>query len=1221
MLEVIIALSLLGYLIFGMLRANSQKSKKQAYQWWYMPWLCLLFVVLAFVSFRWFNNKGSLLSSSASYEVETLFFLWCYGMWLVVLRPVLRLLSKPGLRFYRKNFADKEEHPEKALPFPYYLNEAGELKARVGLTFYRWTLKVLLLMVGLVYAVAFVLVGLAHIHFFPLSVLGLLGLLPIIEYYIYLNADATTEEEAVKTKTQKPSSSDFDMLWRAYTETFDDYAVAWKKAGLKPEEVERWETDNNNEMEALLKGFRDSQSDIIIENYDLATAFVKLEPLFDEVEKNGKYVLIALDIPKYFTKDLNRTYVEEIAKRLGEILKKSFFVYQERLTKETLNNSVVIASLPTLTRQGMNEEWMRRIGLVAVLNVFDKGVSNMYECRKFCYILESMNEDYQVVFVTPYRRGMEPSIRNTWITGSNVIEKKMRQFPVCAKRFFIGYHFEDFSYRRNLVFKSLPPEPIYSGSEMFCLALSSSLDGVSKAVTPVHNLELSYTNAIEGKEELGKFNDFLVSRYTVSKSDVSQHVKCHLLPVVRIDEKQVFAVVFDQENNAPAVYAKWMHLGSKENFTIVISKPYLFRDYFNANHDYFVAMPFAALQPKLCKSRVTLAIILFNMLHKAEMEERELRTLLGHYYVEEELVSVAAIIRQLFTTYFSNNLADMLVTTEVTDFDGERYLHKTIYWLDITDDFSLPYLDVVTVEDESGNVLFDLLRDLMDQNYAVNQIHSFSGKPYKILGFNKRNKTLNVSSINNSNADVCFYKPIQTVGLTGDRKGIEGLDSLIKFNHHVTGEELSLRFEGFETEVKVEVREWCTFHKYSVMGTGSHRRDASDPPRVYRNGKVLKVSFGFLRKKEYLRRIDDIRKGLQLLLYEAMQSVFPEQAQYLLIASLGEGDPDLPWIFNRFECGDTPEEGVLSYYFIEDAHIDLGLIGALSDKENLWYLFRYLYDYLNWLTEGTPVMPVGYDAYLYRNEADRFEFLKYGRDHLPAYFDVELLMNFIADFYEKNEELQHEVGTRQGKQEFVGVCDFCARPMKNSEMQRLTDGRMRCRECSEGAVDTIEQFGELYKAAKEMFKIHLGIDFAGIPHQGRLTTAVELHRLNGDPFDITNGYDARKVLGLTCSGTEEVFYVEDGYKPEKTFGIIVHELTHVWQNHDAGFQKLKAGNALWVEGLAVWTDLYLSEKFGIDVSGKLQAWLSRNDDYGRGLKFIMDTCPSKPYWYIKLHAK
>ena len=1220
MTDVIIALLLLVVIILEMVRANSQKSKKEAYQWWYMPWLCLLFVVLSFVGFRLLNSKGPVFSSSVPYVVEISFFIWCYGIWLWVLRPILRLFSKRGLQFYRKNFAGKEENPEKALPFPYYLNDAGELKARVGLTFYRWTLKVLLLMVGFLYAVFFVLVGLAHTHFYLLSVLGLLGLLPILEYYIYLNADATTEEETVKTTKQKTSSSDFDALWRTYTETFDDYAVAWKKAGPLPEEVEKWENDNNNEMEALLKGFRDNLSDIIIENYDLATAFVKLEPLFNEVEKNGKYVLIALDIPKYFTKDLKRTYVEEIAKRLGEILKKSFFVYQERLTKETLNNSVVIASLPTLTRQGMNEEWMRRIGLVAVLNVFDKGVSNMYECRKFSYILESMNEDYQVVFVTPYRRGMEPSIRNTWITGSNVIEKKMRQFPVCKKRFFIGYHFEDFGYRRNLIFKSLPPEPIYSGSEMFCLALSSSIGGMKKVVTPVHNLELSYTNAIEGKEELGKFNDFLVERYAVSKSDVSQHVQCHLLPVVKINEKQVFAVIFDQENNAPAVYAKWMHLGGKENFTIVISKPYLFRDYFNANHDYFVAMPFAALQPKLCKSRITLAIILFNMLHKAEMEERELRSLLGHYYDEEELVSVAAIIRQLFTTYFSNNLADMLVTTDVTEFDGERYLHKTIYRIDLTDDFSLPYLDVVTVEDESGHVLFDILRDLMDQNYAVNQIHSFSGKPYKILGFNKRNKTLNVSSINNSNADVCFYKPIQTVGLAGDRKGIEGLDSLIKFNHHVTGEELSLRFEGFETEVKVEVKEWCTFHKYSVMGTGSHRRDADEAPRVYRNGKVLKVSFGFLRKKEYLQRIDDIRKGLQLLLYEAMQSVFPEQARYLLIASLGEGDPDLPWIFNQFECADLPKEGVLSFYFIEDAHIDLGLIGALSDKENLWYLFRVLYDYLSWLTEGAPVAPAGYDAFMSRRDSDRFEFLKYGRDHLPRYFDVDLLMNFIADFYEKGEELQHEVGTRQGKQEFVGVCDFCARPMKNSEMQRLSDGRMRCRDCSQGAVDTNEQFKELYEAAKQLFKIHLDIDFNLIPHKGRLTTAVELHRLNGDRFDITNGYDARKLLGLTFSGYEEVFYVEDGYKPEKAFGIIVHELTHVWQNSNKGFQRVKATNELWVEGLAVWTDLYLSDKMGFDITSKWETWLSRDDEYGRGLKFIMDTCPNKPYSYIKLHS-
>ena len=183
MSDVIVALSLLGYIIVEMVRANSQKWKKEAYQWWYMPWLCLLFVVLVFIGFRWLNSKINVFSSSVPYVVETSLFIWCYAMWIVALRPALRALSKKGLQFYRKNFAEKEEHPEKALPFPYYLNEAGELKARVGLTFYRWTLKVLLLIVGFLYAVAIALVGLAHTDFYLLSVFGLLGLLPIVEYY------------------------------------------------------------------------------------------------------------------------------------------------------------------------------------------------------------------------------------------------------------------------------------------------------------------------------------------------------------------------------------------------------------------------------------------------------------------------------------------------------------------------------------------------------------------------------------------------------------------------------------------------------------------------------------------------------------------------------------------------------------------------------------------------------------------------------------------------------------------------------------------------------------------------------------------------------------------------------------------------------------------------------------------------------------------------------
>ena len=90
MSDVIVALSLLVYIIVEMVRANSQKWKKEAYQWWYMPWLCLLFVVLVFVGFRWLNSKINVFSSSVPYVVETSLFIWCYAMWIVALRPALR---------------------------------------------------------------------------------------------------------------------------------------------------------------------------------------------------------------------------------------------------------------------------------------------------------------------------------------------------------------------------------------------------------------------------------------------------------------------------------------------------------------------------------------------------------------------------------------------------------------------------------------------------------------------------------------------------------------------------------------------------------------------------------------------------------------------------------------------------------------------------------------------------------------------------------------------------------------------------------------------------------------------------------------------------------------------------------------------------------------------------------------------------------------------------
>ena len=113
-------------------------------------------------------------------------------------------------------------------------------------------------------------------------------------------------------------------------------------------------------------------------------------------------------------------------------------------------------------------------------------------------------------------------------------------------------------------------------------------------------------------------------------------------------------------------------------------------------------------------------------------------------------------------------------------------------------------------------------------------------------------------------------------------------------------------------------------------------------------------------------------------------------------------------------------------------------------------------------------------------------------------------------------------------------------------------------------------------------------------------------------------------MDLFITKTKGVFYVENGRKPYSTLGIIIHEMTHIWEIGNRQFLKAKELNEDWVEGLAVWTDLFLMEKYSEE--NKLpsrresdeKAWTSRTDEYGRGLRLILSTCADNPYEYLAI---
>ncbi len=1232
--SIIIVVLALAYLF--LLFVPRKRAEKEAWLWWYIPCWAVLYAIVTVLIYPLVHIEQlvtgllNLFSVTAPepYLIEAFYCLLVCIVWIPLSCRLRRANNVAKMKDWAIRHWGDEDSQQAKLFFPYIYGKSDAntpnemvVKSREGLLHYRWALKIFVILVAAVYAVAFAVMSITRPHLSYLaSALPLIALLPVVEYYVYLCAkvEAVEAEEEVDEPTPVPlDEGSLHDLWQQYIDLFDNYSVAWYKKQTPSTSAIQ---DNNRIIASVIEILQNGNNDCILQDLDLVSAFSQLEPLFTVEDTRGKHVLIALDIPSHFTFE-ETPYLEAIADGMRTLLNREIDVFSQADTRDVLKGSVALAPLSLLLRERMEPEWLAKLGLIVVVSIDDRVVSNLFECRKFSYILKAANKDCRLLSLTPRRMGAEPSLANTWLTSTKIREARVQQIVQASNIFLIAYNTEDFLLRRDKILTGIPNEAMYAGSELAPLALNDDIP------YSIHYLDPAYTNIVEGKEELKKNHDILDhDRFKqVSVRDYIDRIIIHHIPIDKIDDKLLLAVVTDQENNGPAAYRKWRHLGTEENLSIILSKPYLLRDYFNANHDYFVEAPMSAIQPHLSNSRVTLAIILYHRLEHDRMngmEETELRHLLGPYYDQEEIVSVSAIVKELFIRYFGDDLARNLYTENGVILENDHYKYQTFYRLATDARIRQSYLDNIVVRDRAGNPLFEIIRDLVFQNFDFEQIHSFSGRPYKILSFDDTTKTLTVEVANDAKG-ILFYRPAMVIHVGDNRVALKGLKCHNNWVHHITGQNVSLCIEGFETQVDIVILKWYEFSRHTSVGNGCHDiAPIEQRTRSYRNGRVMKMTFGFIPKPEYIERRNDIRRSLQLLLYEAMRSFFPHHAQYLLISTLGEGDNSLPWIFNPFHCNDRDGDCEISVYFIEDANIDLGLIGALSEKENITNIFRYIYDYLEWVADGEQqTSPNGYAEYMLGKWFDRKSFLRYGRPDLPAWLDPVLIVNFLRDISTEFTSLNENRVKRILEKECTGTgtCDFCGKEHQNSEMQRLDDGRMRCSNCSDGAIDTQEQFHALCNTAKELFLQHLGIDFRSIPHTAKLVSAVQLHSLGHKPFSITNGYDTRKIVGLAFDKYHDEFYVENGYSQQNTLAIICHEMTHIWQYNTPSFNAYR-NDENWVEGLAVWTDLYLSEKAGATNIDQLrEGWLAMNNEYGRGLRMILNLCPDNPYEYIAGH--
>jgi len=198
----------------------------------------------------------------------------------------------------------------------------------------------------------------------------------------------------------------------------------------------------------------------------------------------------------------------------------------------------------------------------------------------------------------------------------------------------------------------------------------------------------------------------------------------------------------------------------------------------------------------------------------------------------------------------------------------------------------------------------------------------------------------------------------------------------------------------------------------------------------------------------------------------------------------------------------------------------------------------------------------------------------------------------------------------------VNHCDFCGMPISGVSYERLTDGRIRCNDCTNSAITTVDDFREIFKQCLSLMQSFFAINYS-VGMKIVTTDAKTIARGYGSVFKPSTEY-ASRVLGYArkASGRYEI-YLENGSPRLATIDTMVHELTHIWQYinwNEKEIRKLYPDPAvrdMVYEGMACWVSIQYLYLIGENAYARDQEMImeQRNDIYGAGFKVFREKYP------------
>lgn len=1183
---------------------------------------------------------------SVTFSTGSLFAYIIYGLTIILIYAIFKIVYK--LFLVKRVYSFIASHfPGSTWP---YLKEDDNTFVLTEKWCFLKSLSKSAIIVSLIVYLSFLVVALLLPTPVNLPPLLTLTIFLILEIFFYLDGlvQVSLSDQVEGEDARYSQLVNFNNLWEEYQKIWPDKVLyGYRYVNPAPSGKTFHELSLNEARLLFAKGFKitatdedildlsiNKDRDLILDNIAPESFAPVLSTIINHKLVEGKNVLVLLPTENSLNEKSNygeqfRTWLNNWLKKINGDVDYWGGQYYNKLSDsnpEICKDIILSTADQLLDKNTLEDKWFNELGLIVIFLTLDDFQSNLAENKILLRIIDNSKRSIQLLVLSKEYKNLQDAVERNLELRQNKSERSyIFDTPEESTYTLIWKAEGDKTFHSRVfvgdTFEHLDIEPV--------LALPSIRDFIEH-VELINNGKQTLE---ESCEELLRKREH-IRQEILDITEIDSYLKKIRIPTISdLSAREPLKVMFvrDVENNVITTFKKWSSFGEKSIFINIVSLPYLLREYFVDNFDYFIKSPVYPISPKLFQSEFNTALeILLRLLIKPVSSDELLNII---HQVDHNPDHPLDYLTFLFKRVF--NIDENTIKIYLQSKEGFEFVHdeakdcfRTIHYYNL--DYSIMnkvrdlwFLRRVKIEDDSGTILKETDFDHLFQDYLPGQIVTLNGRPYKIRSFDEKSFTLHVDFCT-SEKFFLFYKNSLNVKVEKlETIRTEEKDSIRKVLLTGNFEIKTLGYFQFLNDYTNDDKDYSYYPLKNVI-----------PSRKYLHGRA----FGLELKPGELDNLvsPDILTTLVLLLSELMKTLFPSQCNYLLIGIENQPLPkEFDFLFTRLSVKTVTEDekkqdNTISagsrIIFIEDSVQDLGLVSALFD--NIEYALKIIDDFICWHLEPkstTTLMNPIIKGDVRNGNTPIDGFLKFGNNSLPKFLDLKNTHDLLVEILKQNELYQSRKDFYSGKQNIrfdnveKHICDFCGNDNNLNSLDIFEDGRERCQKCKESAVNTIEELENVYSKGKEFLSKTFSLNLlSGITV--KFTDAKTIQQSIGKIFVPTPDFDPRPVGLATNDEGVYTIYIENGTPYISTLATIIHELTHIWQFSSINMKKMDEETSnLLAEGHAVWSSIEVLKKNGFEVEARNyhNHYLERQDEYGIGYKIILQRCTGQnPFEYL-----